>query len=412
MDDRIDGVTDGPIDDTPLGRVLPLPPAPDGIELRHLRAFVAVAEELNFGRAASRLYLSQPALSRQIRSLERLVGCDLLRRSTHGVELTLAGDALLDRARTLLHGVDDAVAATQAVGGELAGRLARIWEPVRHLTATDGDLQELRNATEQLLSQFPPPPEVTLRSANTGGVPSFLLAPDPGLPPTMLYFHGGGYVMGSAFGYRGLAGALAMAAEACVVVPEYRLAPEHPFPAAVEDSVAALRGLLAAHPAGHVAVGGDSAGSALAIAACLAQREAGGPQPAGLLLASPWTDLAFESPSFTAAEARDPWMSGPRLRRSAGLYLGDADPHDPRASPVHADLRGLPPMLVQVGGDEVLLDDAVRLADRARAAGVPVELEVAPGMWHVWHLFAPRLPEGQAAIDRAGAWLRALPGWA
>ncbi|HEX6418466.1 MAG TPA: LysR family transcriptional regulator, partial [Acidimicrobiales bacterium] len=117
------------------GRVLPLPPAPDGIELRHLRAFVAVAEELNFGRAASRLYLSQPALSRQIRSLERHVGCDLLRRSTHGVELTLAGDALLDRARDLLHGVDDAVSATRAVGGELAGRLARIWEPVSELTA-------------------------------------------------------------------------------------------------------------------------------------------------------------------------------------------------------------------------------------------------------------------------------------
>src|SRR4029453_3328067 len=115
--------------------VLPLPPAPDAIELRHLRSFVAVAEELNFGRAAARLYISQPALSRQIRALERLVGCDLLRRSTHQVELTLAGDALLGRARELLHDVDDAGSATRAVGGELAGRLARIWEPVNDLTS-------------------------------------------------------------------------------------------------------------------------------------------------------------------------------------------------------------------------------------------------------------------------------------
>src|SRR6185503_2449554 len=120
--------------------VLALPQAPDAIELRHLRAFVAVADDLSFSRAAQRLFLSQPALSRQIRGLERLVGCDLLRRSTHGVELTLAGDALLDRARNLLHGVDDAVSATRAVGGELAGRLARIWEPVQHLTTTDADL--------------------------------------------------------------------------------------------------------------------------------------------------------------------------------------------------------------------------------------------------------------------------------
>ena len=117
------------------GKVLVLPPAPDAIELRHLRAFVAVAEELNFGRAATRLFVSQPALSRQIRSLERLVGCDLLRRSTHRVELTLAGDALLDRARRLLADMDDAIFATRSVGGDLERRLAAAWEPVNDLTA-------------------------------------------------------------------------------------------------------------------------------------------------------------------------------------------------------------------------------------------------------------------------------------
>ena len=117
------------------GKVLVLPPAPDAIELRHLRAFVAVAEELNFGRAATRLFVSQPALSRQIRSLERLLGCDLLRRSTHRVELTLAGDALLDRARRLLADMDDTIFATRSVGGDLERRLAAAWEPVNDLTA-------------------------------------------------------------------------------------------------------------------------------------------------------------------------------------------------------------------------------------------------------------------------------------
>ena len=136
------------------GKVLVLPPAPDAIELRHLRAFVAVAEELNFGRAATRLFVSQPALSRQIRSLERLVGCDLLRRSTHRVELTLAGDALLDRARRLLADVDDAVFATRSVGGDLERRLAAAWEPVNDLTAAAPDLQALRDAGEQLHGQF------------------------------------------------------------------------------------------------------------------------------------------------------------------------------------------------------------------------------------------------------------------
>ena len=228
----------------------------------------------------------------------------------------------------------------------------------------------------------------------------------------LLWLHGGTYVGGSSATHRGLAARLSSAARCCVVTLDYRRAPEHPFPAAVEDTVAALRRLLDDGFSGSaIAVGGDSAGAALAVSACLAQREASAPQPAGLVLVSPWSDLAFTGPSFTAAEERDPWMSGPRLRRSASLYLAGADPTDPRASPLHADLRGLPPMLVQVGGDEILRDDATRLAQRAAQAGVPVDLEVAPGMWHVWHLFAPRLPEGQAAIDRAGAWLRALPAW-
>ena len=149
--------------------VLVLPPAPDAIELRHLRAFVAVAEELNFGRAATRLFVSQPALSRQIRSLERLVGCDLLRRSTHRVELTLAGDALLDRARRLLTDLDDAVFATRSVGGDLERRLAAAWEPLDDLTAASPDLQALRDAGEQLHGQFEMAAGVSVRPVISGG---------------------------------------------------------------------------------------------------------------------------------------------------------------------------------------------------------------------------------------------------
>ena len=153
--------------------VVSLPQAPDAIELRHLRAFVAVADELNFGRAAARLYLSQPALSRQIRSLERLVGCDLLRRSTHRVELTLAGEALLDRARGLLRDVDEAVSATRSVGGELLARIARHWETFA--VVNPADLQELRVAYEGLHGQFEAPPHIAVRSVNAGGVPGLLL---------------------------------------------------------------------------------------------------------------------------------------------------------------------------------------------------------------------------------------------
>src|SRR3954463_15303990 len=219
--------------DPPAGQVLPIPQAPDAIELRHLRPFGAVAEELNFGRAATRLYLSQPALSRQIRSLERLVGANLLRRSTHRVELTLAGDALLDRARRLLADLDDAVFATRAVGGELERRMAAAWEPVNDLTAASPDLQALRDAGEQLHGRFEMAAGVSVRPVIAGGVPSLLLSPRPELAPTVLLLHGGGDVMGSAFGYRHLASALAVAADACVLVPDYRLAPEHPFPAAI-----------------------------------------------------------------------------------------------------------------------------------------------------------------------------------
>jgi epsilon-lactone hydrolase len=392
--------------DTQAGRVLPLPPAPDGIELRHLRAFVAVAEELNFGRAAARLYLSQPALSRQIRGLERLVGCDLLRRSTHQVELTLAGDALLDRARELLHGVDDAVSATRAVGGELAGRLARIWEPVNDLTSAGADLQELRNGYEALHAQFPPPPEIDVRPVNTGGVPSLLLAVKAEQEPTLLFLHGGGYVMGSAFGYRHLAGALAVAAGASAVVPEYRLAPEHPFPAALEDAMRAYLWLLdSGTDPRRITLAGDSAGGGLALALLLSLKQEKTALPGGTVLLCPGVDLTFERIDELPSEPQ-PALSLEQLHSFVASYLDGHPIDDPLVSPLLGDLTGLPPMLIQGGVGDVMVEDAQRLAERARSQGVDTRLELYPVPTHDFHVFWSFLPEAADALQQAGAFAR------
>jgi epsilon-lactone hydrolase len=395
---------DGPATDG--GRVLPLPPAPDGIELRHLRAFVAVAEELNFGRAASRLYLSQPALSRQIRSLERHVGCDLLRRSTHGVELTVAGDALLDRARDLLHGVDDAVSATRAVGGEIAGRLARIWEPVSELATADTDLQELRNATETLHAQFAPPPETTVQPVNTGGVPSLLVTAGAARDATLLFLHGGGYVAGSAFGYRHMAGALAVAADCGVVVPEYRLAPEHPFPAAVEDALRAYVWMLdSGIRPDDVTLAGDSSGGGLALSLLIRLTQEGLPLPGGAVLLSPAVDLTFEQLDDLAGDPARA-LSVDQMRSFAASYLAGHPADDPLVNPLYADLTGLPPLLVQGGTGDLVVVDAHRLAARAGEHGVDVRLELYPADTHDFQVFWTFLPEAADALKQAGRFAR------
>jgi monoterpene epsilon-lactone hydrolase len=394
--------------DDALGRVLALPQAPDAIELRHLRAFVAVADELNFGRAAQRLYLSQPALSRQIRTLERLVGTDLLRRSTHRVELTLAGEALLERARRLLRDLDDAVAATQSVGGELATRAARLLEPVGDLTGAAAELPELRAAYEALHAQFPPLPEVEVRPVNAGGVPALVLGPGPGRPATLLYLHGGGFVLGSAFGYRGLAGALATAAGAAALVPEYRLAPEHPFPAALEDVQRAYRWLLeCGTDPGQVAVAGDSAGGGLVMSLLLSLGQAGLPMPGCAVLLCPWVDLTCTLQRPPADEPQ-PVTVVDQLRRFVSAYLAGHPIDDPVVSPLTADLTGLAPLLVQAATGDSVLQEARQLTDRARAHGVDARLELYPVPTHAFHTFWSFLPEAADALERAGQYIRTV----
>ncbi|MGI5132250.1 alpha/beta hydrolase fold domain-containing protein [Pseudonocardia sp. CA-107938] len=387
----------------PAGQVLPLPPAPDAIELRHLRAFVAVAEELNFGRAAARLFLSQPALSRQIRTLERLIGNDLLRRSTHRVELTLAGDALLDRARRLLTDVDDAVRSTRSVGGELAERAAKAWRPVHDLTSADASIHRIRAATEEFHAEIEPPEGTVARPVNAGGVPALSVSDGPPRPLTVLHLHGGAYVAGSAFGFRPLAGALSLAAGAGVLLPEYRLAPEHPFPAAVDDAVHAYRWLLdTGVPAERITVSGDSAGGGLALALLLTLKEQAVPLPAQVLLLCPWVDLTCD---LQPAHEPQPFLDPRQQRAFATAYVGDHDPGDPRLSPLTADLAGLPPMLVQSATGDPLARDAQRVVERARSFDVDARLEIYSAATHVFQYFWSFLPEAADALTHAGAFI-------
>jgi len=385
------------------GTVLPFPRAPDGIELRHLRAFVAVAEELNFGRAAERLYVSQPALSRQIRGLEQLVGCELLRRSTHSVELTLAGEALLDRSRQLLRDVDQAVAAALAVGGELLGRVARTLEPMRGLVATDPDLVRARDTFESMNAQFSPPPGTITRPVTAGGVPSLVVSPGQDHQATVMYLHGGGYVIGSAFGYQPHAGALAAAAQTGLLVPDYRLAPEHPFPAALEDAQRAYLWLReqTPDPDGIVLVG-DSAGAGLVLSLLLVLKRDRLPLPAAAVVFCPW--LALDPEAGTQSDA--PLATDKDVQRCVEAYLAGHPPDDPIVDPLGADLTGLPPMLVQAATGDARLADAKALAARAHDHGVDARLELFPVEAHAFQLFWSFLPEAADAMDAAGAFIR------
>jgi acetyl esterase/lipase len=221
----------------------------------------------------------------------------------------------------------------------------------------------------------------------------------------MLYLHGGGYFACSPQTHRSITGAYAIRGLS-VFTPDYRLAPEHPFPAALEDALAVYRAMLTRFPAGF-ALGGDSAGGGLALALLLAAKAEGLPMPACAVLFSPWTDLAGTGASITTNLKRDSMLFAPRLAEAADIYLAGADPKNPLASPLYGELAGLPPMLIQVGRPEILLDDSTRLAARARAAGVPAELTIWENLPHVWQVSQIFLPESRQALDQAAAFAKA-----
>lgn len=266
------------------------------------------------------------------------------------------------------------------------------------------DIGELRAAYDAMGDTFPCAADVASEKVSANGVPAeWSATPGAARDRVVMYVHGGGYVIGSTASHRHLVSELGRAAGTRALSLDYRLAPEHPFPAAVDDAVSGYRFLLGQGiKPGNIAIAGDSAGGGLTVAALVAIRDAGLEQPACGFCISPWTDLEALGNSMTTNAAVDPMVQKPGLLGMSAAYLNGADPRSPLAAPLYADLRGIAPLLIQVGAAETLLDDATRLASVAGAADVEVTLQVWPEMIHVWHFFHPMLGAGRRALASAG----------
>jgi monoterpene epsilon-lactone hydrolase len=274
--------------------------------------------------------------------------------------------------------------------------------------AQPDSLAERRTRMETAMSRLPLADGVTATAYDADGVGVISCRRDEGRDdPALLYFHGGGYRLGSATSYRAYGSHLARACSARVVLVDYRLAPEHPFPAAVDDALVAYKWLLGDQrvPADRVVVGGDSAGGGLAAALALGVRDEGLPLPAGVVCLSPWADLTNSASSYTRCADTDALFSKSAADEAARLYLDGADPAHPLVSPERGDWRGLPPLFIQASECEVLIDDATGLADRAGAAGVEVELHLYDDMPHVWQVHYPIFPEAVQAVDQIRAFV-------
>jgi epsilon-lactone hydrolase len=272
--------------------------------------------------------------------------------------------------------------------------------------------EQFRAIYSRFLRQFRPPPGTQFEAERAGSISAeWTIPPGASTQRTILYLHGGGYLVGGPQDYRDMVSRIAAAAQARALTIDYRLAPEHPHPAAVEDAVAAYRWLLAngVDPA-RTAIAGDSAGGGLTIATLVSLRDTGERLPAAGVCVCPWVDLEMTGESMDRNAEADPLVKRDVVTAMATAYLGDQGPRTPLASPLHADLRGLPPLLIQVGEVETLLDDARRLSERARAAGVAVTYEPWPEMVHVWQWFGSFLLEARDAIDRIGEFIRKRTG--
>jgi monoterpene epsilon-lactone hydrolase len=273
---------------------------------------------------------------------------------------------------------------------------------------TAGDVQPLRAAFNELMARVPVAPDLQQHPVKIGGVDAVeVTVQGRAADNVILYFHGGVYVIGTAASTVPLVGDLARRAGARAFTVDYRLGPEHPYPAAVDDALAAYEGLLGqgVEP-GQIALAGESAGGGLAVAALLALRAAGTPLPSCAFLMSPYADLTLSGETLAGKQPVDPILTPEGLRVRVPDYVGAADASDPLISPVFGDLSGLPPILIQAGSHEILLSDALRLAGRAAVADVPVTLEVTAGAPHVFQGFAAVLDEADAALDRASDFLK------
>lgn len=270
------------------------------------------------------------------------------------------------------------------------------------------DIMQRRRDIDERGRQFRLAADVTVEKRNANGVlAEWTTTPAADRDSAVLYLHGGGYVIGSLDSHRHVAAEVGRASAVRTLAIDYRMAPEHPFPAAVQDALAAYKFLLhSGIKPGRICIAGDSAGGGLVVAAMLAIRGDNLPQPGCGWCISPWVDLACTGASMQDNAARDPTVQQAGVLDMAGLYLAGADPRSPLASPVHGDLRGLPPLLLQVGSVETLLDDSLSLARVAGLADVHVDLQIWPEMVHVWHLFHPMLAAGRRAILAGGAFVR------
>jgi acetyl esterase/lipase len=274
-------------------------------------------------------------------------------------------------------------------------------------------LAEQRVAYELLIENYvghpvPLPEGTHVESVDVTGVcAAWISPPDADAERVLLYLHGGGYILGSLKSRRDLVARLSSAARVRSLLIDYRLAPEHVFPAAIDDALTAYCWLLAkGTKPEHIVLGGDSAGGGLTLALLQTLRDKNVPMPVGAVLLSPWTDLVGTVESRTTREATDPIFSGKTINALSSFYAGTEDAHNPLISPINADLHGFPPLLIDVGSDEVLLDDSLQVAEHARAADVPVELTVWDDMWHVFQQYSYVLPEGQRSLENMGRFIR------
>lgn len=291
-------------------------------------------------------------------------------------------------------------------------RARKMFETMMVNATASGDAttpDEMRAAYDAMCANLDIPSDAQIERVEVGGVPCVSVqAGDVEPGRTIVFLHSGGYVIGSAEGYRSIAAHLAQAADSRVLLVDYRRAPESPFPAALEDATAVYRAVIAEQPGGaaSVVLAGDSAGGGLTLATLVALRQQEIELPACAVCVSPWADLAQTGETLETNASVDPAVQKPMLEACAAMYLAGADPRTPLASPLYADLSGLPPLLLLVGTAETLLDDARRIAERATTAGVAVTLQVADDMIHIWPIFASFLPEATEAIADIGDFVR------
>jgi acetyl esterase/lipase len=271
----------------------------------------------------------------------------------------------------------------------------------------DSDLAAMRHGFDHMLPE--PGADVSVTSASVGGVSGrWVQVPESG-EATVLYLHGGGGLLGSSYGYRDLGSRIARFGRARVFLADYALAPERPFPAGLNDVRAAFSGLVEqlGNRTEKLIMAGDSAGGGMAVALVAALVSEGAPLPAGVVALSPFADMTLSGESMTQLAAVDQISTPAAAEQMSNAYLGGHDPHDPLVSPVFADFTGFPPLLLQVGDCETLLDDALRLAERVSAAGGQVDLQIGEGLFHVYQMFADRVPEAEQALQAVGSFIRA-----